>query len=215
MIRSLIPCSNEKARFAAGFSRFGDLLLDARHIRQGMRNPLVAIDAGLLAFRQLGRVGVGRALALAREIHRFELVAVAAFQRVVGLEAAPLVVGQLQAVRFEFFARIDGAEDLAPHFLGRLHLARHFAGPFVRHMAVRALGAHTAAVAEVNGALQLRINVVAHFVAAGAELLGIGRFHRRVEAAPEQDARNEGNDHHEAQAQVHGRAAQDAPVSFG
>src|SRR5581483_4158152 len=44
-------------------------------VGQAVRNPLVAVDASLLAVCQRGRVLAYGALALAREIHRFELMA--------------------------------------------------------------------------------------------------------------------------------------------
>src|SRR5688500_20375912 len=93
-----------------------------------MRDTLVAVDAGLAALGdpggERGGVRVGGALALAREVHADELVAVAALARVVGLHALPLPAGELQALGDELLARVDGAEDPAPHFLRGLHLAR-------------------------------------------------------------------------------------------
>jgi hypothetical protein len=47
----------------------------------------------------------------------------------------------------------------------------------------------------VDRALQLDEHVVAHLVAAGAEGLGVGELHRRVERAPEHDAGDEAADH--------------------
>ncbi|MNT24483.1 hypothetical protein D3C72_1599570 [compost metagenome] len=155
-----------------------------------------------------------RAHALAREVHVFVVVAVAAFQRIVRLEARPFVLGQFQPFVDEFFARVDGAEDLAPDFLGRLHLARDLVRPVVRHVAVRTQRAHARTVGEVDGALQFRIDVVAHFMAAGAELFGVGELHRGVEGAPEQDAADEAAYRQKAQAEMHAGAADDVPVAL-
>src|SRR6478672_10693273 len=59
--------------------------------------------------------------------------------------------------------------------------------------------------------LQLLEDVVAHFVAGGAELLGVGDFERGVEGAPEQHAANEPAEREKAQAQMRAGAAGDAP----
>lgn len=54
--------------------------LPGRYERQPVRNPLVAVDAGFRLVRQMRRVHVLRANALAGEIHRGVLMAVSAFQ---------------------------------------------------------------------------------------------------------------------------------------
>src|SRR3546814_5434449 len=69
-------------------------------------------------------------------------MAVAAFQAVVGLEPRPFVLRQREPVVQELPAGVDGAEDVPPHLLGCLHLAGDLVGPVVRHVAVRAGGAH-------------------------------------------------------------------------
>src|SRR5687767_3913280 len=128
--------------------------------RQPVRDALVAIDAGLFLARERGRVLRRGALALAREVHGLEVVAVAALERVVGLQARPLVLRELEALPLELLLGADGAEDLAPHLLRRLHLARELVGPVVRHMAIRARGAHAGAVGVVDGGLELREDVL-------------------------------------------------------
>src|SRR5678815_5684514 len=90
------------------------------------------------------------ARALPREVHVVETVAVAAFERIVGIEPRPFVLRELEALVLELLARADRAEDLAPHFLRRLHLACDLVGPVVRNVAVGALGAHAAAIGEVD-----------------------------------------------------------------
>src|SRR5690606_26133030 len=109
---------------------------------------------------------------------------------------------------------VDGAEDLAPHLLGGLHLARDLVGPVVRHVAVRAGGAHARAVAVVDGGLEFLVDVVTHLVAADAELLGVGDLQGGVEAAPEHDAGDEPAQGQEAQAEVDAGRAQGAPPGF-
>ena len=60
-----------------------------------MGDALVAVDAGLLAAHQERLMRAGRARALPGEVHVAEIVAVAAFQRIVRLQADPFALGQL------------------------------------------------------------------------------------------------------------------------
>src|SRR5215831_9097827 len=105
-------------------------------------DALVAIDAGLLTRKQEPLVRLDRARALPRGIHRLRAVAVATFERVIGFHARPFVLGKLETMVEEFFAGIDGAENLAPDFLRRLHLARDLVGPVVGNVTVGTAGAH-------------------------------------------------------------------------
>src|SRR5690606_9701633 len=70
-------------------------LRDAGHVRQPVGDALVAVDAGRLPGRQVAAVDEGRAAGLAGQVHGVVVVAVAALQRVVGLEPVPLVLGEL------------------------------------------------------------------------------------------------------------------------
>jgi hypothetical protein len=88
-----------------------------------MRDAFMAIDAGCFAGRKLDGMRINRAFALSREIHRFELVVVAAFQRIIRFQAEPFILRQLQAMCLEFFPRVDGPEYLAPCLFRVLHLA--------------------------------------------------------------------------------------------
>src|SRR5688572_2868577 len=65
----------------------------------------------------------------------------------------------------------------------------------------------------MDGGLDLLVHVVAHHVAADAELLGVGDFHRGVEAAPEDHARGKAADHQEAEAVVGARPGDRAPIA--
>src|SRR3546814_15613064 len=65
--------------------------------------------------------------------------------------------------------------------LGCLQLAGDLVGPVVRHVAVRAGGAHARTVAEVYGARQLLVDVGLHLVTGDAEGLGVGQLQRGVE----------------------------------
>jgi hypothetical protein len=88
---------------------------DAAHVGQMVGDALVAVDAGLLADEQEARDGsAGRLLC---DVHRLRAVAVAAFQRIIGLEARPLVQRQFQALVEEFFARVDVSEQMTPNLL--------------------------------------------------------------------------------------------------
>jgi len=164
--------------------------------------------------RQVGGMHVLRPLTLACEVHGVVVVAVSAFQGIVGFQARPFVLRQLQALGIKFFRRIHRAKDLAPHLLGRLHLARHLVGPVVRHVAVRADRAHPGTVGVVDGALQLGEDVVAHFMATRTELLGVRDFHRGIESPPEQDARNEPANRQKPKAEVDAGAPYDGPVAL-
>ena len=163
---------------------------------------------------QGGGVELCCALALPGKVHIVEIVAVAALQRVVRLEPCPFVLGQLAAFLEEFLAGADGAEDLAPDFLGGLHLARDLVGPLVWHMAIRAGRTHAGAVAVVDGVLDLHEHVVFHLVAGDAERLGVGGLQRRVETAPEDDPGDEPAKRQRAEAVVDARSPQDGPVAF-
>jgi hypothetical protein len=121
------------------------------------------------------------------------------------------VLGELEPVILKFLPCVDGAEDLAPDLLRRLHLARDLVGPVVRNVAVRTAGADARAVREVRGVLQFLEHVVAHFVARRAEFFGIGDFERGIERAPEHDAANEAAERQEAEAQMRAGAAGDTP----
>jgi hypothetical protein len=122
-------------------------------------------------------------------------VAVAALQRIVGLESRPFVQRQFEPVVDKFLAAVDAAEQMAPDFLGSLHLARDLVGPVMRNVAIGAAGADAGAIGEVNGRFQFREHIVAHLVAAGAELLAVGQFQRGVEPAPENHAGKEPREH--------------------
>src|SRR5262245_40592966 len=68
--------------------------------------------------------------------------------------------------------------------------------PVVGNVTVGASGADARSVPEVNGLLQFFVNVIPHFVAGDAELLGIGDLHRPVETAPEDYAADTASDEH-------------------
>ncbi len=127
-------------------------------------------------------------------------MAAAAFARAIGGKTCPLALGQHNAVFLELFTGADLAGELRQHFAAGLHLARHLVGEVVRHMAVRAGGAHAAAVAPVHGLLQLGQQVVMHGVAVQTELFLVGGLHGGIETLPGQDAGNETASHQHAQA---------------
>ena len=112
------------------------------HIGQMVRNALVAIDAGLFAGEKEALVCHRSARRLLGDVHRRGAVTVAAFQRVIGLEPRSFVERQFEPMIDKFFTGIDGAEQVAPNFLRRLHLARDLVGPVVRDMAIRATRAY-------------------------------------------------------------------------
>ena len=105
---------------------------------QPMRNPLVAVDAGFLAGEQEALMRGRGALALPRDVHRVRTVAIAAFERVVGFQARPFVLGQGHAHVEKLLARADGAEDLTPNLFRCLDFAANLMGPIVWHVTVGA-----------------------------------------------------------------------------
>src|SRR5262245_2011553 len=183
----------------------------AAHVGQPVRDALVAVDARLLAGEQVALVRLAGARRLLGQVHGLGAVAVAAFQRVVRLHARPFVDGEFEPLVDELFARVDGAEQVAPDLLGRLHLAGDLVGPVVRHVTVRTGCAHARAVGEVDRALELLEHVAPHLVARRAEFLRVGELEGGVEGAPEQDAGDEAREHQQAQAEHRAGPAQDAP----
>src|SRR4051812_32894037 len=77
-----------------------------RHVGQPVRDALVTVDARLLAAIEGGRMLVGGAFRLACEIHRLELMAVAALERIVCLEPGPFTLRELEPLVEKLFARI-------------------------------------------------------------------------------------------------------------
>src|SRR5918993_3995605 len=104
---------------------------DARHVGKFVGDTLVAVDAGFLAGEQEALVRGCGARVLLHEVHGFRAVAVAAFERVVGLHPLPLTLGEVLAHGQELVARVDGPEDMTPDLLRSLHLAGDLVGPLV------------------------------------------------------------------------------------
>ena len=167
-----------------------------------MGDAFVAVDAGLLAGDEEAFVLFDGAFALAGEVHGIGVMAVAAFKRVVGLEAGPLVAGEFQALFQEFLARGNGAEDHTPDLLTCGHLPRDLVGPVMGDVAIGASCTHARTVIVMDRRLQLRQDVIAHFMAANAEDLGVGDFKRCIKGAPENDASDKSADGQETKAVV-------------
>src|SRR5512134_2174559 len=110
-------------------------------LRLGVRDAFVAVDARVLVLHRQLVLALG-ALLLHLGVHALQAVAVAALERVVGLHALPLALGEREALGLELLPGVDGAGDLAPHLAGGLDLADHLVGPLARYVAVRADGAH-------------------------------------------------------------------------
>src|SRR6185312_11809165 len=176
-----------------------------------MCDALVAVDTGFFPGDEKLAVDLRGPSGLLGEIHGDGGVAVAAFQGIIGLQPRPFMLGQFKPMILKLLPCVDRAENLAPDFLRSLHLAGDLVGPVVRNMAVRTTGADARTVREVRGALQLLEHVVAHFVARGAELFGVGDLERGVESAPEQYAADEAAQRKETEAQMRAGAAGDVP----
>ena len=141
-----------------------------------MRNALMAIDARSLSSYEIARMDFGGATGLLGEVHCNRRVAVAAFERVVGFHPRPFMLGKLKAHVEKFLAGVDGAENLAPYLLGRLHFPRDLDRPFMRHVAVRTCRAHARSIGEMHRPLQFLIHVVLHLVTGDAKRLRIAEL---------------------------------------
>ena len=84
--------------------------------RQGMSDPFVAVDTSLAFFKGFGVRG-STALPLLGIVHVVVAVAVAAFLRVVGFHAFPLVLSQLAAFGVEFLWGIDRTQQVVPDLI--------------------------------------------------------------------------------------------------
>src|SRR5258705_612324 len=176
-----------------------------------MGDTPVEVDAGLFTRKQEALVRDRSARRLLGDVHRLGAMPVPGFQRVVGLEPRPFVQRQFEPVIDELLAAIDAAEQMAPDFLGGLHLARDLVGPVVRDMTIGAARPHAGAIGEMDGRFQFREHIIAHLMAAGAELLGVGQFQRGVEAAPEHHTCNEPRKHQHPEPEHRTRPAQHIP----
>ena len=71
----------------------------------------LTINASLLAFGQHRRLQVHCAFTLAGEVHRFQIVAVAALEGIICFHTRPFVLREFEALANEVVARIDCAEE--------------------------------------------------------------------------------------------------------
>ncbi|MNJ57431.1 hypothetical protein D3C77_530200 [compost metagenome] len=186
--------ARQRVRYA-----FAETLVDGRQL---VGDALVAVDAGPTLGKAL-LVGAGRAAGLLRIVEEAEVVAVAAFLRVVALHARPFALGHHRALGLELLRRVDAAKRLVQQLVGGIELAHHLWPPLLRHVAVRADRTHPGAVVVVDGVAVLLVHVDFHLVAGDAELFSVGQFHDGVETAPEDDAQHEGQAHG-AERQPHG-----------
>src|SRR5689334_2654007 len=118
---------------------------------------------------------------------------------------------KFEAVILKFLTGIDGAENLAPDLLRRLHFASDLVCPFVRHMAVRATRAYARPVIVVHRRLELLEHIGMHLVTRGAERLGVGELKPGIESTPEDDPGDEAGEHQKPQAEYRAWPGQDPP----
>ena len=119
------------------FRRSGPARRDTSHVWQLVSDALVAINAGALAGNKKARMDFGGTPRLLGEIHSNRRVTIPAFKRVIGLHSRPFMIGKLKPHIEEFFAGIDGTEELAPDFLRGLDLTGDLDRPLMWDMAVR------------------------------------------------------------------------------
>ncbi len=147
-------------------------------------------------------MGFRRPLALHGQIHRDEFMTIPALQRVIGPKSCPFALRQLRSLSQKLFSRVDGAEDLAPNLLGGLHLAGNLVRPVMRDVTVWTGRPNAGAIGIVDGKLDLLEDVVPHLVAADTECLRVGQLKRCIEAAPEDDPRDEAAKRQKAKTEV-------------
>ena len=167
-----------------------------------VRDALVTVDAGLPLIHGED-VLLDRALLLVGRVHGIPVMAVAAFPRVGVLHGVPDIGRHAQAVVFEFFRGIDGAQGLVQQFVAGLDLAHHLVHPGIGYVTIGTSGAYAAAIGVMNGMGVLLVDVFFHFMAGNTERQGIGSFHGGVEATPEHHA-----DDHEKQRRADGGTEQ-------
>jgi hypothetical protein len=105
LLGALQIAAQGRCRIARRFMRREAEIIGA--VREFVRDTFVAIDARLLSREEKALVRIGGACALPHKIHRLRAMAVAALQRVVGLEPFPFVRCQLKPHVEEFFTRAD------------------------------------------------------------------------------------------------------------
>src|SRR3990172_11908495 len=172
------PSLSKRGAFRRSLCRSTFVFCDLQFLRPGavrlvMCDGEMAVDAGLAFGLALG-VPVLGLLRLQFGAHGGVLVAIPAFQRVGFLHALPYPLGKLVAVRLELLLGVDHTGEVAPQLEGRPHFAKKHRARLARHVTVGTDGAHSAAILVVDGVLILRIDVLAHLVAADTELFGAG-----------------------------------------
>ncbi len=135
-------------------------------------------------------------------IHILEVVTVTALLRVIVLHAPPLILCHRQTMSFKFLRRVNNAKNFTIQLFTCFELAYHLRHKLVRNVTIRTGRTDAATVVVVHGIHVFLIHRVAHFVAANAELFGIGFFHPGVKATPEDDAANKTDQQQRPQRQT-------------
>src|SRR4029453_111332 len=102
------------------------------------------------------------------------------FKRIVRLHSRPFMLGEFEAMGDKLLARIDRTENFSPNLLRGLHLACNLIGPFVRNMAIWAVGAHARSIVIVDSCFQLLEDIGAHLMTGGAEGFRIRQLQRGI-----------------------------------
>src|SRR5262245_12099025 len=176
-----------------------------------VRDALVAIDTGFLARKKEPLMGLNRARALARDVHRRGAMAITTFKRIVRLHPRPFMLGEFEAMGDKLLARIDRTENFSPDLLRGLHLTRDFVGPFVRHMAIGTARTHARSAVVMDGCFQLLKDIGAHFMTGGAEGFRIRQLQRGIESTPEDNSGDKARQHQESKAEYRTGPDQNIP----
>ena len=127
---------------------------------------------------------------------------VSTFKRVILFHPVPFIFRKFTAMGLEFLPCVDRAEELAPDFLGGLHLAGDLVRPVMGDVTVRTGCPDAGTVGIMDGRFQFRIDIFTHFVTPDTELFRVGDFQGGVETTPENDAGNETANGQKAEAVV-------------
>lgn len=177
-----------------------------------MSNTLMAVYTSLVRawLCGLSMLLLGH-LVLHLHIHPRVTMAVATFARIRALHSGPLMLRQFQPFGLEFFLGIDGARQLAPYFPARLNLALHLVYPVLGNVAIGTDCTHAGTIRGMDGCFVFLINGILHLVAGKTKLESVSRFHRSIEATPENYTRNEAPAQQRQQRITGARATQRRP----
>ena len=79
------------------------------------------------------------------------------------------MLGELQAMLFEFLRGADRAQDFVKQLVGCLYFSSYLVEPFVRNVTVWTSSANARPIREMNGVFQLLVYIISHLVAGNTK----------------------------------------------